>query len=104
MSARSATPGPRSLPGHRRGLRFIAVALGLAGALAFGGSGIAAAAPGALVWPLLDHSGFPSVARLANGSLLLVFRQGSDHYAARDGYIRSRRSTDLGATWSAPVA
>jgi hypothetical protein len=50
-----------------------------------------------------QYSAFPSVARLANGSLMVVYRQGSNHYVARDGFIRSTISTDLGKTWSAPV-
>lgn len=88
----------------------MALVLGLAGALAFGGGGVAAAAtppglrhPLAVVWSRLNHSAFPSVTHLANGSLLLVYRQGSNHYVARDGYVRAKRSTDLGTTWSAPV-
>jgi hypothetical protein len=49
------------------------------------------------------HAAFPSVARLANGTLFVVYRQASNHVAARDGFIRSTTSTDLGRTWSAPV-
>jgi hypothetical protein len=121
MSSRSATPGPRFPQGHRRRLCAAVLVTGLAGALALGSAGIAAAAPvpaqrhggvttsvrgagtgTAHVWPLLRHSAFPSVAHLANGGLLVVYRQGSNHYIGRDGFIRSTTSTDLGATWSAP--
>ena len=101
---------------------------GLAGALAFGQAGVAAAAP-VSAWPhgpgwahvvrtaavvktlaatrpsaahvLYSHSAFPSAARLANGSLLVVYREGPNHYTARDGFILSRTSADLGKTWSA---
>ena len=120
--------------GPRRRLRAAVLVTALAGALALGEAGTAAAAPAvargklstarsapagsrsggttsvkgvgagaARLLPLLNHSAFPSVAHLANGSLLAVYRQGSNHYTARDGFIRSTTSTDLGKTWSAPA-
>jgi hypothetical protein len=109
------------LSGHRRRLCAAALVTGVAGALALGQAGIAAAAPvpahglGGVAPTALTattpskslvhygHSAFPSVAHLANGSLLLVYRQGHNHYTARDGFIRSTRSSDLGKTWSAPA-
>jgi hypothetical protein len=45
------------------------------------------------------HSAFPSM-MLDNGQLTLVWRQGSDHYAARDGNITLSTSTDSGSTWA----
>ena len=49
------------------------------------------------------HWAFPSVTRLADGSLRVVYREGANHYSRRDGFIRSTTSTDLGRTWSKPV-
>ncbi|EHK87691.1 exo-alpha-sialidase [Saccharomonospora azurea] len=46
------------------------------------------------------HLAFPSVARLDDGRLLLVWRRGSDHYLARDGVIEAAVSDDLGVTWT----
>ncbi|MGW9307747.1 hypothetical protein ACWGPQ_07025 [Saccharomonospora azurea] len=46
------------------------------------------------------HLAFPSVARLDDGRLLLVWRRGSDHYLARDGVIEAAVSDDLGVTWA----
>lgn len=44
------------------------------------------------------HSAFPSMAS-DNGVLTLVWRQGSDHYARRDGTIMLSTSADGGASW-----
>ena len=45
------------------------------------------------------YNAFPSVARLNNGDLLMVYRTGSDHAAALDGVLKAKISTDDGATW-----
>lgn len=50
-----------------------------------------------------NHSAFPSVCVLANGTALLAYRHGTNHSAARDGVIRIATSTDMGRTWSAPT-
>src|ERR1044072_5826560 len=47
----------------------------------------------------VKHSAFPSM-MLDNGIVTLVWRQGSDHYAKRDGNIMLSQSTDNGTTWS----
>lgn len=49
------------------------------------------------------HAAFPSVVQLNNGSLVMVYRQGTDHSASRDGVIKITTSTDQGRTWSAPT-
>jgi hypothetical protein len=46
------------------------------------------------------HLAFPSVTRLDDGALLLVWRRGSDHYLARDGVIEAAVSDDRGLSWS----
>lgn len=48
------------------------------------------------------HSAFPGMAKLHDGSLRLVFREGSDHEAHHDGRIIIAESHDLGATWGNP--
>ncbi|WP_410572121.1 exo-alpha-sialidase [Amycolatopsis sp. cmx-4-61] len=50
-----------------------------------------------------QHSAFPGVTRLPDGTLYVVHRQGSNHYTNRDGFLRSTTSTDNGRTWSAPA-
>lgn len=50
-----------------------------------------------------NHSAFPSVCVLLNGEVLLVYRQGTDHVASRDGVIRLSRSLDQGHTWTTPT-
>lgn len=47
------------------------------------------------------HSAFPSVAVQRNGTVIMVWRQGSDHVTSRDGVIKKATSTDQGRTWSA---
>jgi photosystem II stability/assembly factor-like uncharacterized protein len=44
----------------------------------------------------------PSAARLRDGTLLVAYREGTDHWITPDGAIRLCRSTDSGRTWSAP--
>jgi hypothetical protein len=46
------------------------------------------------------HSAFPGVVVLRNGSLVMVYRQGTDHATSRDGHIRKAFSTDQGRTWT----
>lgn len=50
-----------------------------------------------------EHAAFPDLEPLANGSLELVYRQGSDHYVARDGAILSTTLGAVGANPTAPV-
>jgi len=47
------------------------------------------------------YSAFPSVCQFGGGGLRLVWRQGTDHAAARDGVIRTSTSADNGRTWTA---
>lgn len=49
------------------------------------------------------HSAFPSVAIMTDGTMIMVYRQGTDHSATRDGVIKKATSTDNGRTWSAPT-
>jgi hypothetical protein len=46
-----------------------------------------------------QHSAFPGMARMWDGTLRLVWRQGSDHYRTRDGRIVTAQSRDDGVTW-----
>lgn len=46
-----------------------------------------------------EHSAFPGLTRLPDGPLHLVWRQGKDHKASRDGDIMSALSTDDGASY-----
>lgn len=48
------------------------------------------------------HSAFPGMTMLHDGSLRLVFREGSDHVASRDGRIIIAESHDGGQTWQNP--
>lgn len=48
------------------------------------------------------HRAFPSATRLHDGSILVAYREGTDHWITPDGVVRSVRSTDDGHTWSAP--
>jgi hypothetical protein len=45
---------------------------------------------------------FPGVQSLADGSLFLAFREGTDHLITDDGAIYSTRSRDLGRSWEVP--
>ncbi|HET9144061.1 exo-alpha-sialidase [Actinophytocola sp.] len=49
-----------------------------------------------------DHSGFPTVVRLADGRLRMMWRHGSAH-ASADGEILTSVSTDNGDSWSTPT-
>lgn len=46
--------------------------------------------------------GNPSVEQLHDGTLLVTYREGSDHWFTPDGIVRLCRSTDNGKTWSGP--
>lgn len=48
------------------------------------------------------HAAFPSLVLEPNGTLRLAYRQGTDHYLARDGRIMIATSRDLGQTFRAP--
>ncbi|WP_158073409.1 sialidase family protein [Actinophytocola xanthii] len=47
------------------------------------------------------YSAFPSICRFESGDYRLVWRQGSDHVASRDGVVRTSVSTDGGLSWGA---
>lgn len=47
-----------------------------------------------------QHAAFPGLARMPNGEVHLVWRQGSDHYASRDGQIWRAVSRDGGRTYT----
>jgi len=49
-----------------------------------------------------NHSAFPAVLYKQDGEIICVYRQGSDHITARDGYLRVTRSSDMGRTWTTP--
>lgn len=51
-----------------------------------------------------QHSAFPGLAKLPDGRLRLVWRQGSDHYAARNGVIMRATSEDGGQSYLDPLA
>jgi len=46
------------------------------------------------------HSAFPGLAKRPDGSIKLVWRQGSDHYIARDGALVEATSTNGGSTYT----
>lgn len=48
------------------------------------------------------HRAFPGTVRLQDGTLLVIYREGSDHWRTPDGILKLTRSTDGGKTWSAP--
>jgi len=49
------------------------------------------------------HRAFPGLLRLDDGTLLVMYREGSDHWVTDDAVVRATRSTDGGVTWSDPV-
>ncbi len=49
------------------------------------------------------HRAFPALALLANGDMLVAYREGSDHWRSADGAVRIARSTDGGTRWSEPA-
>lgn len=49
-----------------------------------------------------QHSAFPGMWKMSDGKIQLVYRLGSDHYAARDGNIMRATSTDGGLTFGNP--
>ncbi|MBI3943940.1 MAG: exo-alpha-sialidase [Chloroflexi bacterium] len=50
------------------------------------------------------YRAFPALEQLANGDLLLAYRDGRDHHATCDGAILTVRSRDQGHTWDDPIA
>jgi hypothetical protein len=49
------------------------------------------------------HSAFPDVVNLTSGKMLMTYRQGTNHSAARDGIIRKATSDNHGRSWTAPT-
>ncbi|WP_052663822.1 sialidase family protein [Psychromicrobium lacuslunae] len=47
------------------------------------------------------YAAFPSATVLADGRIFLVWREGADHIAARDGVVKAAYSSDQGLTWTA---
>ena len=47
-----------------------------------------------------QHSGFPGLVKLPDGRFVIVWRQGTDHYATRDGKIMRAVSSDGGLTYA----
>jgi hypothetical protein len=48
------------------------------------------------------HRANPSAARLGDGTLLVAYKEASDHWITPDGVVRLCRSGDGGHTWSQP--
>ena len=48
------------------------------------------------------HRAFPAMELLANGEMLVAYREAADHWRAQDGAVRLTRSTDGGNSWSEP--
>lgn len=48
------------------------------------------------------HRAFPSLLRLKEGSLLLMYREGNNHWETDDSILKLTRSTDDGKTWTEP--
>jgi BNR repeat-like domain len=48
------------------------------------------------------HRAFPSLERLPSGELVVMYREGSDHWSTNDGSIREIRSHDRGESWTEP--
>ena len=49
------------------------------------------------------HRAFPGLLRLADGTLLLTYREGSDHWRTDDSVVKTTCSTDGGESWSEPA-
>jgi len=48
------------------------------------------------------HRAFPGLLRLKDGTLLVFYREGNDHWVTPGSIVRLTRSMDGGATWSEP--
>ncbi len=48
------------------------------------------------------HRAFPGLLRLSSGTLLMAYREGSDHWKTDDSVEKMVRSEDGGASWSEP--
>ena len=46
------------------------------------------------------HRANPSMAQLRDGTLLVTYREGTDHWITPDGVVRLCRSHDGGRSWS----
>ena len=46
------------------------------------------------------HRAFPGLLRLADGTLLVLFREGTDHWRTDDSVLKLTRSGDGGKTWT----
>lgn len=51
----------------------------------------------------IQHTAFPSVVQLRDGTLAMVVRRGTNHSATRDGGVWYATSPDWGRTWTLPV-
>lgn len=49
------------------------------------------------------HSSAPSICLTNTGQLLMLYREGTDHYASRDGILQLTTSNDLGHSWTPPA-
>ena len=48
------------------------------------------------------HRAFPGLLRLGDGVLVILYREGSDHWVTDDSVLRLTRSEDDGKTWTEP--
>ena len=48
------------------------------------------------------HRAFPGLTRLDDGTLLVLYREGENHWETDDSVVKVTRSSDDGATWSEP--
>lgn len=67
-------------------------------------SGVVMTAQPAPIASPYRHSAFPGAALRPDGTLVMVWRGGTDHVTSRDGVIVRAESHDLGRTWTAPQA
>lgn len=70
---------------------------------AAGGGAMRATYPPVPIGVDTAYSAFPGVVQLPDGTLRMVYRQGTDHVATHDGVIKTCTSPDLGRTWTAPT-
>ena len=47
-----------------------------------------------------SHRAFPGLARLHDGTLLVLYREGTNHWKTDDSVVKVTLSSDEGATWS----
>ena len=53
-------------------------------------------------FPIRRHHAFPGLVRLNDGTLVVTYREGSDHWETDDSVVNVTLSADNGATWSEP--